>query len=217
MLATCRKSIEILFHGSYMHIIPQHVSGHVRDTCMKVLGINKCILHMLVTCRKYFRINNVSFSSTMVRWQPLPRNTRWAVPDLATESSGSVFFKSKSECPFRVSSPTLPPTVMVVIVSPIRLKGCTQESHTPFFSAHDMSPVAQATTGIVIPWQVPATQVTSALRTAMKVCNASLFRIITRVELWFQNVLSNYSYSFQEFVNAIVIETTLTISLLMWE
>ena len=44
-----------------MRIIPQHVSGHVRDTCMTFLGINKCKNYMLVTCRKYFRINNVSF------------------------------------------------------------------------------------------------------------------------------------------------------------
>ena len=66
MWATCRKLFEILFHGSYMCIIPQHVSGHVRDTCMKFLGIDKCKVSMLVTCRKCFRINNVSFSSTMV-------------------------------------------------------------------------------------------------------------------------------------------------------
>ena len=32
MLATCRKLFEIIFHGSYMRIIPQHMSGHVRDT-----------------------------------------------------------------------------------------------------------------------------------------------------------------------------------------
>ena len=37
MLTTCRKLFEILFHGSYMHIIPQYLSGHVRDTCMKFL------------------------------------------------------------------------------------------------------------------------------------------------------------------------------------
>ena len=37
MLATCRILSEILFHGSYMRITPQHVSGHVRDTCMKFL------------------------------------------------------------------------------------------------------------------------------------------------------------------------------------
>ena len=30
-----------------MRIIPQHVSGHVRDTYMKLLGINKCnFLHV---------------------------------------------------------------------------------------------------------------------------------------------------------------------------
>ena len=58
--------IEILFHGSYMRIIPQHVSRHVRDTCMKFLGINTCKMYMLVTCRKCFQINNVSFLSTMV-------------------------------------------------------------------------------------------------------------------------------------------------------
>ena len=47
MLATCRKLFEIIFHGSYMRIIPQHVSGHVRDTCMKFLGINEMqILHV---------------------------------------------------------------------------------------------------------------------------------------------------------------------------
>ena len=62
----CNNFLEIIFHGSYMRIIPQHVSGHVRDTCMKVLGINKCKCYMLVTCRKCFRINNVSFSSTMI-------------------------------------------------------------------------------------------------------------------------------------------------------
>ena len=49
-----------------MPIIPQHVSGRVRDTCTKFLGINKCKIYMLVTCRKCFRINNASFSSTMV-------------------------------------------------------------------------------------------------------------------------------------------------------
>ena len=65
MLATCRKLYEIAFHGSYMRMIPKHVSGHVRDTCMKFLGINKCTFYMLVTCRKCFRIYNVSFSSTM--------------------------------------------------------------------------------------------------------------------------------------------------------
>ena len=66
MLATCRQLIEIIFRGSYMRIIPQHVSGHVRDTCMKLLGISKCRFYMLVTIRKCFRINNVSFSSAMV-------------------------------------------------------------------------------------------------------------------------------------------------------
>ena len=66
MLATCRNLFEIIFHGSYMRIIPQHVSGHVRDACMKIVGIIKCKFYMLVTCRKCFRINNVSFSSTMV-------------------------------------------------------------------------------------------------------------------------------------------------------
>ena len=40
---------EILFNGSYMSIIPQHVSRHVRDTCMKFLGIKKCKFYMLVT------------------------------------------------------------------------------------------------------------------------------------------------------------------------
>ena len=66
---TCELHVENdlkLFHGSYMIIIPQHVSGHVRDTCMKFLGINRCKFYMLVTCRTRFRINNVSFSSTMV-------------------------------------------------------------------------------------------------------------------------------------------------------
>ena len=67
MLATCRKLFEIIVHGSYMRIIPQHVSGHVRDTCMKFLGINKWKCYTLVTCRKCFRINSVSFSSTMVQ------------------------------------------------------------------------------------------------------------------------------------------------------
>ena len=38
MLATCRKLFEVLFHGSYMRIIPQHASGHVRDTSLKFLG-----------------------------------------------------------------------------------------------------------------------------------------------------------------------------------
>ena len=72
MLATCRKLFEIILRGSYMRIIPQYVSGHVRDTCMKFLGINKCTFYMLVTCRKCFRINNVSCSSTMVSLpQPL--------------------------------------------------------------------------------------------------------------------------------------------------
>ena len=66
MLATCRKLFEIIFQGSYMRIIPQHMSRHVRDTCMKFLGINKCKFYMLVTCRQRFRINLVSFSSTMV-------------------------------------------------------------------------------------------------------------------------------------------------------
>ena len=66
MLATCKKVFEIIFHGSYMRIISQHVSGHVRDTCMKFLGINKCKFYMLVTCRKCFQINSVSLSSAMV-------------------------------------------------------------------------------------------------------------------------------------------------------
>ena len=66
MLATCRKLFEFICHGSYMRIIPQHVSGHVRDTCMKFLGISKCKFYMLVTCRKCFRNNHVSFSSTMI-------------------------------------------------------------------------------------------------------------------------------------------------------
>ena len=81
MLATCRKLFEINFHGSYMRIIPQHMSGHVRDTYMKILGINKCIFYMLVTCRKCFRITNVSFSSTMVRgWTSTPLIKReWAL------------------------------------------------------------------------------------------------------------------------------------------
>ena len=84
MLATCRKLFEFIFHGSYMHIIPQHVSGHVRDTCMKFLGINKYIFYMLVTCRKCFRTKNVSFSSTMVvgtdlrRWQTGPKTQMFA-------------------------------------------------------------------------------------------------------------------------------------------
>ena len=47
---TCELHVEN--YGSYMRIIPQHVSGHVRDTCMKFLGINKCKCYMLVTCRK---------------------------------------------------------------------------------------------------------------------------------------------------------------------
>ena len=50
MLATCRKSFEIIFHGSYMRIIPQHVSGHVRDTCMKFMELINakfpCWLHV---------------------------------------------------------------------------------------------------------------------------------------------------------------------------
>ena len=54
-----------------MRIIPQHVSGHVRDTCMKFLEINKFKFYMLVTCRQCFRINNVSFLSTMVLWRRL--------------------------------------------------------------------------------------------------------------------------------------------------
>ena len=47
MLATCRMFFEIIFHGSYMRITPQHVSGQ-RDTCMKILGIYfKCyMLHV---------------------------------------------------------------------------------------------------------------------------------------------------------------------------
>ena len=53
-------------YSSYMRIVPQHVSGHIRDTCMKFLGINKCKCYMLVTCRKCCRIKHVSFSSTMV-------------------------------------------------------------------------------------------------------------------------------------------------------
>ena len=66
MLATCGKLFEIIFHGSYMRIIPQHASGHVRDSCMTFLVI-KWKFYMLATCRKCFRINNVSFWSTMVR------------------------------------------------------------------------------------------------------------------------------------------------------
>ena len=61
MLATCSKSFERIFHGSYMRITPQHVSRHVQDTCMNILGINQCMFYMLVTCRKCFRINNVLF------------------------------------------------------------------------------------------------------------------------------------------------------------
>ena len=61
MLATCRKLFDILCHGSYMRIIPQHASGHVRDTCMKILGIIKCKCYMLVTCRKCFRISKCIF------------------------------------------------------------------------------------------------------------------------------------------------------------
>ena len=40
--------------------------GPSKDTCMKFLGINKCKIYMLVTCRQCFQLNNVSFSSTMV-------------------------------------------------------------------------------------------------------------------------------------------------------
>ena len=35
---------------------PQHVSGHVRDTCMKFLGINKCKVNF--TC--WLHVENVS-------------------------------------------------------------------------------------------------------------------------------------------------------------
>ena len=43
------KIIWNYFHGSYMRIIPQHVSGNVRDTCMKFSGISKCKIYMLVS------------------------------------------------------------------------------------------------------------------------------------------------------------------------
>ena len=48
MLATCRKLFESIFHGSYMRIIPQHVSGHVRARCMKFLGINCQRVHSIL-------------------------------------------------------------------------------------------------------------------------------------------------------------------------
>ena len=68
MLVTCSKLFEIVFHGSYMRIIPQHVSGHVRDTCMKILGINKCIF----TC--WLHVGNVSELRTYL-FRP-----QWHVP-----------------------------------------------------------------------------------------------------------------------------------------
>ena len=73
MLATCRKLFEIIFHGSYMRIIPQHMSGHVKDTCMKILGINKCMFYMLVTCRKCFRINTIA-AKIITKKNSLQRN-----------------------------------------------------------------------------------------------------------------------------------------------
>ena len=56
MLATCRELFENIFHGSHMRIIPQRVSGHVRDTCMKIFGINKRIF----TC--WLHVENASVS-----------------------------------------------------------------------------------------------------------------------------------------------------------
>ena len=79
MLTTCRKLFEILFHGSYMRIIPGHLSGHVRDTCVKFLGINKCKFYMLATCRECFRMSNVSLSSTTVSGlDPSLSSTSWS-------------------------------------------------------------------------------------------------------------------------------------------
>ena len=109
MLATCRQLFQFFcFHGSYMRIIPQHVSGHVRDTCMKILGIIKCKCYMLVTCRKCFRNNNVSFSSTMAlspfssagvslscRWRIGRSGSKFRIED--TDSSVSIEKRSPSE------------------------------------------------------------------------------------------------------------------------
>ena len=50
LLDYCRKLFEILFHGFYIRIIPQHVSGHVRDTCMNSWELTNanftCWLHV---------------------------------------------------------------------------------------------------------------------------------------------------------------------------
>ena len=57
MLAMCKQFFEFLFHGPYMHIIPQRCQralAHVRDTFTKFWGIHKYEIHMLVTCRKRF-------------------------------------------------------------------------------------------------------------------------------------------------------------------
>ena len=74
MLATCRKLFYFswLLHA-YHYPTCERVPAHVRDTFMNFLGISKCNFCMLVTCRKYIQISDVSFSSTMVSHAPTPQ------------------------------------------------------------------------------------------------------------------------------------------------
>ena len=63
MLATCKKLFEIICHGSHMRIIPQHMSRHVRDTCMKFLEL------INVEFRCWLHVENVS-ELIMYRFRP---------------------------------------------------------------------------------------------------------------------------------------------------
>ena len=54
-----------LLHA-YHYPTCERAPAHVRDTCMKFLGMNKCKFYKLVACRTCYRINHVSFSSTIV-------------------------------------------------------------------------------------------------------------------------------------------------------
>ena len=76
-----------------MRIIPQHVSGHVRDTCMTFLGINTCKFYMLVTCRKCFRINNVSSLRA--------KGTLMSEPRFSTPCEMRFFPRKKGKRPFQ--------------------------------------------------------------------------------------------------------------------
>ena len=64
MLATCRKLFEIIFHGSYMRIIPRHASGHVRDTCMKCLAIIAFGAFQFIVPKYYYRFGKMEFEES---------------------------------------------------------------------------------------------------------------------------------------------------------